>query len=405
MPPSLQRSATWAILGKGSYAACQWAALLVLARLGGVAAVGRFSLALAVTAPIVLLFNLSLRNIQATDAEGQFTHADYVAVRAGTTALALLVIAAIAGSGAYPGETAAVLALVGLAKAFESQGDIVQGLATVHHRLDLAAWSTLLRGLAGLAGLALGSWLMGHLTGGVAAMTAAWAAVYLFHDIPVERRLLAAGAPQTAPGTPLARRLRLVRLALPMGAVALLIAFGTNVPRYFIEARLGEAELGIYAAMASFTVIGAFVINGVGQAALVDLAAHHAHGRRAAFRRILGRLAGVSLVLGLAGVAVSGIAGRELLALAFGEVFAREDRVFLWVTVAGAIGYAATALFYGITARRIFGGQAIVFSLVTLVHAGACALLIGPHGLLGAAWANIAALVVQILLSVWLIRR
>lgn len=405
MAPTLRQSISWTLAGRAVSAACQWSTLLVLARFGGPAAVGRFSLALAVTSPIVLFCNLSLRNVQATEADGSHLHADYVALRAYTTALALVVIAALVLAADYPPETAQTIALVGLAKAFEALSDVVQGLEHVHHRPDRAAGSAILRGLAGLAALALGYWLGGQLVAAVAAMTAASAAIYLVHDLAAARRLLARTGTRDPSAPRLRRRLRLLRLALPMGAVALLIALTGNVPRYFIEAALGEAALGTYAAMASFTVAGAFLINGLGQAALVELAAHHAAGRTAAFRRLLGRLVGVSLALGAVGVAVAAGCGRALLAGVFGEVFAREDRVFLWLTIAGAINYAATALFYGVTARRIFGGQAVVYAIVAAVHAAGCALLIAPYGLVGAVWAGIASLVVQILLSLRLMRR
>lgn len=408
MALTLQRSISWTLFGRGIYAVCQWLMLLVLARMGGTAAVGCYALALAVTAPVVLFCNLSLRNIQATDADEAHAYADYLAVRAWTTALALLGIGGILVIVDYPGETLVVIGLVALAKAFESMSDMVNGLAQTHRRLDLVAHSTILRGVAGVAAMALGYWLSGRLVGAIAAMTAAWGAAYLFHDLAAERRLLAERPPSAAPGDPRlrrTRRLRLIWLALPMGFVALLISLNVNIPRYFIEAAFGEAALGTFAAMFYFVVIGSFVINSLGQAVLVDLAGHHASGRRQAFFQLLARILLAALALGGAGVLVSGLFGAQLLTLFYGEAFARDAELFVWVMIVGGISHAAAALSYGVVARRIFAGQAALHAVVTAVNVGACILWIGPHGVLGVLWAWSAALAVQIGISVWLIVR
>jgi O-antigen/teichoic acid export membrane protein len=406
MALSMRRSVSWSLVGRVVYAGSQWLMLLVLARMGGLEAVGRFALALAVTGPVVLFSNLGLRHVQATDAERSYDHLDYLAVRAWTTVAALAVLAGVVLLADYPAPTAQVIALVALAKGFESMSDVVHGLQQVHHRLDLTTRSLALRGLAGVAAMAL-AYPFGGLTGAVAGMTCAWGAVYLVHDLGSQRRLLA-GADATAPPrtTPArARRLHLAWVALPMGVVALLISLNVNVPRYFIEAWLGEQTLGAFAAMFYFVVVGSLVVNGLGQATLVALAAHHASGRRPAFFRLLGRLLAASVVLGGLGVAVSWLFGAPLLTLLYGPAFARDADLFVWIMLAGALNYAASALFYGVTARRIFAGQALLYAVVTAVNAGACALLIGAHGVYGVIWAWIAALGVQIVLSALLIAR
>lgn len=406
---SLRRSISWTLVSRTLYAVCQWAALLVLARMGGPQAVGRFALALAVTGPIVLFSNLALRHLQATDAERSHGYGDYLAVRVATVIAAMLAIVVVAATAGYSRETAVVLVLVGVAKSFESLSDVVYGLEQAAHRLDLTARSLMIRGLAGAAALALAYSLTDRLTAAIGAMTAAWAATYLLLDLPAQQRLRAQVAAASAsaatpdPTSPLRRRLRLVRLALPMGAVALLISLNINVPRYFIEARLGEEALGAFAAMAYFVVVGTIVVNGFGQAALVTLADHHARGRQRAFYGLIGRMVGVSLALGAAGVVVSGLFGRQLLALVYGPSFSEYAGLFVWVMLAGGLSYAASSLFYGVTARRIFKGQALLYAIVAGTNVGAAALLIDAHGMLGVIGAWLAALSVQIVLSAWLI--
>jgi hypothetical protein len=58
--PSLRRNFSWTLLGNVVYSGCQWAMLMVLAKLTRPDQVGQFSLGLAVTAPVILLAGLQL---------------------------------------------------------------------------------------------------------------------------------------------------------------------------------------------------------------------------------------------------------------------------------------------------------------------------------------------------------
>ena len=98
-PLSLRSNFSWTFAGNVVYAGCQWGMLMVLAKLGSPEWSGQFALGLAVTAPIIMLTNLQLRAIQATDARREYRFGHYLALRLATTALALLVIAGIAAAG------------------------------------------------------------------------------------------------------------------------------------------------------------------------------------------------------------------------------------------------------------------------------------------------------------------
>ena len=122
-PLSLRSNFSWTFAGNVVYAGCQWGMLMVLAKLGSPERVGQFALGLALTAPVIMLTNLQLRAIQATDARREYRFGHYLALRLATTALSLLVIAGIACG--YRLETALVILAVGLSKAFESLSDVV----------------------------------------------------------------------------------------------------------------------------------------------------------------------------------------------------------------------------------------------------------------------------------------
>ena len=63
--------------------------LTVMAKLGSPIVVGEYGLAAAICAPIFMLMNLQLRNIQATDAKGRYTYSDYLSLRVITSVFGL----------------------------------------------------------------------------------------------------------------------------------------------------------------------------------------------------------------------------------------------------------------------------------------------------------------------------
>lgn len=402
MALTLRRNIAWTFVGNSVYAACQWALVIVLAHLAGPEGVGRFALALAVAAPVMLFCNLSLRQVQVTDARETSPFADYLAIRVATSVLSLVLIAGI-GLFYYGGETAAVIVAVGVAKAFESLSDIYYGLEQRHERLDLVSRSLILRGILGLLALVLGYFFTGNVVGGVISMAAAWGAVWWLYDVPGSRQWwsLAHGAQakNADADDETSRRIRLIGLALPLGLAAMLVSLGSNIPRYFIEHHLGEEVLGIYAAMAYLIVAGGMVISAVGQAASPRLANYFAAGNRAAFVSLLGKMVLIGLVVGLAGIAVAMFSGEILLTLMYGAAFAVHLEAFVWLMLAALLTYLTSCLGYGMTAMRYFRVQPFVFALVCAVSALACYGLIPQYGLLGAVWALAVSLGFQLLLS------
>src|SRR6266849_2996333 len=77
----LRNNIFWILLGRGVQAASQWGILIVLAKLGSVEMIGRYTLALAITAPVILFFELKLREVQASDANDRHHFREYLSLR------------------------------------------------------------------------------------------------------------------------------------------------------------------------------------------------------------------------------------------------------------------------------------------------------------------------------------
>ena len=407
---SLRRNVSWTILGNGVYAASQWGILIVLARLGGPEVVGRFALALAITAPVMIFSNLALRQVLVTDAKYSYLFSDYLALRVIMILLALIVIVAITWFSCYRGEMAMVILAVFLANAFEALSDIFYGLHQRNERLDFVACSLMLRGPLGLVALACGYYLTDALVIGVFSMAITWAAIWLMYDIPISRRWRQpVNDPQgkTSLGREQAGRwARLAWLAFPLGLATMIASLNTNIPRYFIEYYVGIYALGIFASMAYLVVAGGMVINAVGQAASPRLANYFAEQNTQAFIRLLGKMELIALALGGAGILAAALFGREILMLLYGPDFAEQGDVFVWVMLSAAVIYMASFMGYAMTALRIFRMQPMLLTVVAGINTLGCFLLIPQFGLVGAIWGWISAVFFQFLLSLLLnIRR
>jgi O-antigen/teichoic acid export membrane protein len=397
----LRLNVSWTFAGNMIYAGCQWGMLVALAKLGSPEMVGRFALALAITAPVYMLTNLQLRAVEATDMTDQFAFGDYLGLRMVCTGMALAVIAGIAAFSRYPLMIAAVIVVVGVAKGAESISDAIYGLAQRHERMDLIAGSMVLKGVVSLAAFALAIALTRSLVIGVSALAMAWCVVLATYDFGLARKFAVAGLGQEverafAPHFSTGRLAHLARLSLPLGITATLGSLTYNVPRYFVERYVGTRALGFFAAIASLMVVGTLVTNAIGQSASPRLASRHASGDTPAFRTLLFRLSAASAVPGVLGVLIAALAGKPLLRLVYRADYERYSNVLTLLMVAAAIFCAASILEYGLTAARLIKAQPALFAATVLVSGVACHFLVPARGLEGAALALTSAAATQL---------
>lgn len=357
--------------------------LIVLAKVGSPEMVGRFALGLAITAPVVLFANLGLRPYQATDTELRYAFGEYLALRLLTTAAALLAIFGIVLATGYGWETALVVLGVGVAKGFEAVSDIFYGLLQQRERMDRIAKSMIVKGILSLAVLGTVLYLTGSLLWGVVGLAMVWGSILFVYD--VRSGALTAGAGALRPLWTTRKLKGLAFTTLPLGLAVVIISLNTNIPRYLVEGYLGTHQLGIFAAIAYPVAAGATVVGALGQSASPRMARHYASGELGAFRVLLAKLVGFGAVLGLVGLLVAVVAGRELLALFYTPEYAGYADVFVWLMGAAGITYMASFVGFGMIAARRLRAQVPLFVGVIGVTVAASVILIPALGLVGAA--------------------
>jgi len=413
---SLRRNFSWTLAGNIIYSACQWGIFVLLAKLLSPEDVGKYALGLAISGPVIGFANLQLRSVLVTDAKHEYAYREYMALRLVTMVIAILVIGGIAFASDNRSSAALVVLLVGLVKSAECVSDLIHGLIQKYERMDRIAKALAIKGTLSLAFLGVALLATHRLVVAVAALSAAYLLVLLTYEARVGRTILESGLeggvgshasalsalrPQWRTG----RAFALVRLSLPLGFVMMLTTLNVGIPQYFIRYFSGSADLGIYSALSQFIGMGRLVATALALAAVPRMASYYARGDVGAYSRLLSKLVMLSALVGLGGIAVAAVFGRHIINLFYREEYAAYNGLFIWIMAVGGVGYIASFLGYGMNSARQFRAQVPLFAVVAAVTAAGCWVLVPRFGLYGATYAMLIALVVQVLLSLVVIRR
>ena len=392
----LRADFTWVLSGNVLYSACQWGIVVVLAKLGSPAQVGEYALGLAVSAPIVLFANLQLRALLASDVNSQFAFGQYLTFRLATLGAALIAVAGLAAFTQPNGHLAGVVMLVGLAQALEFVSDTYYGLMQRLERMDRMSASLILKGPLSLAALWAGMYLTRSVVWAVVGLLVGRLVVLLMWD----SRLGFAKVQKEPPSTRLewntGEMLTLLRMALPLGIISMLVALNTSIPRYFVEGRLGSAELGIFSALASLLSAGSLVVAAFGQSIFLPVARACAALDRAKFRSYVGLATGLGGALGGVAVLASALFGRDILTHLFRPEYGGRADILVRLMIAGTVTFIASGLGYVLTAARSLRPQIPLLVATALAGAGISAWSISRHGLSGAADAVLVSALVQL---------
>lgn len=403
-PVSLRRNFGWSLGGSAVYSLCQWGILIIIAKLGSAAMLGRFALALAIAAPVFMLTNLQLSAVLASDAQQEFQFRHYLTLRISGTTSALLFICALVLIARFQRETAAVVVAIAFAKAAESLSDLIYGLWQKYECFNRVAIALSVRGMGSLAVMlvTLGFTHDIALSAGVLALW--WTVWLMVYERGGAKEILKVYDPGDfpAPKWDGFQLKKLISLCWPCGIIALLLALTVNIPRYFIERYLGSSQLGYFAAVAYLPVVGTMVISALCQSALPRLSRYYESDRPAYFL-LLRKMIVIAFTLGMAGAVVAAICGSFILRLIYSGEYGAYAPLLIWMTVAAAFAYASSVLGYGMTAMRRFREQVPLLVCVAGVIAAACWATIPRVGIIGGAYSLVLGFLLLTAGNAWIV--
>jgi O-antigen/teichoic acid export membrane protein len=392
-PLSLKVNFAWTFLSNVLVAACQLGLLTLLLREAGDEATGQYIIALAISAPVFMFAGLDLRTLQATDSSGEVRFTEYLSLRLICGGIALAIVPVIALALGYRANTLAVITVVGLGRFFLLIGDTFNGLMQQSERMDRVAHSIVLKGI--LSSVVLGATFLvtGSLIAAVFAEAATRFLVLAFYDLPLGRRLASQHGSEEISLASLrtveaARLTKLTFRSLPLAFKVMLVSLDTHVTRYFVSGMGSLSAVGVFGPIASGAAAGSMVGKALNQSVSAKLGRLASTGEAQPFRSFVRKLQLFYLVLGVAGVGFTMLAGGPLLALVRPDLLAYQT-VLTLVVVSVALDLQNGIVDMSLVAARRIAPLAPACGLSVATSAICCWFLIPHYGLEGAAVAMI----------------
>ena len=398
-PLSLKVNFAWTFLGNALVAVFQLLLMALLLREAGDATTGQYILALAISAPVFMFAGLDLRTLQATDSNGEVRFVEYLSLRLISGSIALALVPAIAIAWGYRADTLAVIAGVGLGRFFLLISDTFNGLMQQSERMDRVAHSIVLKGI--LSAIVLGATFLasGSLVAAVFAEAAIRLLVLVLYDLPLGCQLVREQGAETISLASLrtvdALRLRKLTLrSLPLAFKVMLVSLDTHVTRYFVTGMASLSAVGVFGPIASGAGSASMVGKALNQSVSAKLGRLATAGEPRPFVQFVRRVQLLYLILGIAGVGFTMLAGGPLLAIVRPDLLAYQT-VLTLIVVSVALDLQNGIVDMSLVAARRIAPLAPACGISVATSALGCWLLIPSFGLTGAAMAMIAGRIMR----------
>jgi O-antigen/teichoic acid export membrane protein len=398
---SLKKNFAWAFVGNSLSALCMWLLLVLLTKLGTAEIVGFYAVSQAICLPINRLFSLQLPIVQVTDARNDYLFGHYYTLRVTTSILAVFVSVTI-GLWFYTDEVVYII-LMSIGYAVISVRDTFLAVMQKSERMDRVALSRISQGLLSVILFSILFWNSRNLAVAILGLIMARILVGLGYDVPVTKRLLLLSkTSNSSSGFNLLldrkKLWNLTRIGVPLGMVSWFGVLFTSIPRLVLDKNYTKEQVGYFAAISSLLVVGTMTLAALSQSVSPRLARYYLDNLPA-YKRLVGKLIIIALVLGCMAILVSVFLGEHILKFLFKPDYAQHNNIFIWVTVSGAVLFVFTFLNTALNAARQFKIQVPIYGLAALICGLSSLILIPSHGMKGAVWSIMLCYIFGVLSS------
>lgn len=388
-PGSLLANFSFTLLGSIFYLLAQWLIFLCIAKVMPVKTVGVYSLAVALTSPVVLLTDLQLRAVVATDKNQEYQFGDYLGTRIILSILSMLTITVLVLINQYDFYIIGIVLAIGFYKVIETGSEIYYGLFQRYEKMRYVGISQALRGFFALLVMVIFLRFTGSLFIGSLAVGVCWLLILIFFDMPN-------GKPWFSGKVGFSQNIfKIIISTIPLGLVSMLISLNSNIPRYFLESSWGSEALGYFAAMVYILAAGNMVVSALGQVVSPKFAECFARRDYQAFNKLLMFCSILAGLGGLFGYFVAAGLGTSILNFLYTSEYSTYSPVLVRTMAAGVFLYSSSIIGFALTATRRFKIQPVLHLVIVTASLLASWLLIPAKGIMGAANAVVATAAIQ----------
>lgn len=249
-PLSIKQNMLWNTIGSLFFQGCLWLVTVLVVILAGYDDSGMLAYAMAIGNIYFPLATYNMRTVQVSDIDDEYSQSNYVAFRLITIVAATFLILI------YLGITTSsfILFIVStcwiLFRADESFSNVYYGVEQKHMRMDYIGKSQLLRGILVLTIFTTVLSLTKSIPASLLIMTVASSMITIFYD-----RRKAASLSSITPRINLQQVKELLKTCLPSTMTIVIFGSVVTIVRQIYEGIYGTESLGIYAAIATPTVL------------------------------------------------------------------------------------------------------------------------------------------------------
>ncbi len=383
---SLRANALWNSVGSVFYQGCQWLLTVLVVKVSaGYADAGTLAYAMTIGNIFSPIAVYGMRVFQVSDVKNRYSQSAYFGFKYLTMALAAIVSAVYACAITSNLPLLVTVLLYLFFKADESLSISAYAVDQKAYRMDYIGVSQLLRGVASLLGFAGTLYLTHDINAAVIAMTLMCFAITLLYDLPHASRF-----GSVLPSISKTEAFGLLKSCLPIVLSNVFCGMVVSVVRQYFGNIAGTEPLGIYASVATPSVIVQLLASYLYNPAIAPLAEKWQSGNLVTFKRALLKVVGAMGAACLAMIAVLSLFGNALLVLFYGQEISNYSYLLPMVMVSTAlIAYMwfATDLF--VVMRQLV--DPLIASAIAL--AASCASMVPMVSAFGMAGVNYAIVI------------
>lgn len=370
-PLSIRKNFLWNSIGSVFYQGCMWGITVLVVIISGYEASGILAYAIALGNMFFALALFNMRTYQVSDVGGEYTQRDYVGFRfitMGGAAIVMVVYLIITTS--TDALLIATLCMF-LFKADESLSAVFYGVEQRNSRMDYIGKSQIIRGCIVILSFPSILFFTNNLDLAIITMAVLCFMVTMLYD-----RRKAALMANVRPQFSLFKARTLFVRCLPAAIALVLYGAVVSVARQIFEWNSGAELLGIYAAIATPTVLIQVLASYLYSPFIVSIAEAWNEGDYRELLKIIGKIIIGIIFLLIALVILAVLFGDVLLRAVFGESIAAYTSILI-PTIFATTSAALMALFLDI----MISFRSLHIALVANVIAMAVVIVFG-YGLM-----------------------
>lgn len=358
----IKRNILFNTIGSVFYCVCQWFLTILVVRLDSLETSGYLSLAMTTSSSFSAITLFGMRNFQVSDVKEEFSSKEYYGSRIITCTISLIACMLYAVAMTESFYNFGCITLFMLIRLAEGFADVFHGINQKHNRFDLIGTSYILRGIFSVLSFTVGLVLTHNLLVTLLVM-----AILNLLIIVVFDRWKTGELEDIKPVVWSKHIVKLLIGCVPLVIFSFLLSMENLIPKNLLEKMYGANELGIYASIASPTLVVQVMATVVFNPFLPGFTKLYTDGNYNKFQKVFHRILLVLVGMALVVVLGANLLGRFGLKLLFGKMILEYYYLFnpiVWCTILTAMIWVVSAIVIAIRQiKSLLVGIVVSFGL------------------------------------------